>query len=207
MKKKLSDISSGKASDWVQRAEETLKHAGAQRNAWKLALRVLDILEERGMSQTALAQKLGVSRQQVTRIVKGKENFTFQTVDRLEQALGETLMTIGEKVPVTVVDGATLEAPMGAGSMFTFVAEGEVDWVYCSQFFDQQIEGAFRLETFNVNDNVFFAPHQGSFAMTTLVQDRKQLFADVFSMYPGRAPKREVGAGQKDKEEYLSNTA
>ena len=45
MKKKLNEISSGKTSDWIERAEESLEHGGAQRNAWKLALRVLDILE------------------------------------------------------------------------------------------------------------------------------------------------------------------
>lgn len=37
---------------------------------------------------------MGVSRQQVSKIVKGKENFTFETIDKLEKALDVTLMTI-----------------------------------------------------------------------------------------------------------------
>jgi hypothetical protein len=35
------------------------KNAGARKNARKVALRVLDVLEQRGMSQTALAAKMG----------------------------------------------------------------------------------------------------------------------------------------------------
>jgi transcriptional regulator with XRE-family HTH domain len=99
MKEKLKDISSGEKSDWVARAKEKLANAGARRNARKLALRVLALLEEKAMSQTELAKKMGVSRQQVGKIVKGKENFTFATVAKLEEALGVTLLSIEEGNP------------------------------------------------------------------------------------------------------------
>ena len=111
MKEKLEAISSDEKSDWVSRAKEKLANTGARRNARKLALRVLALLEEKAMSQTELAEKMGVSRQQVSKIVKGKENFTFETVDKLEEALGVTLLSIGEPNPqpeysweVSVVD-------------------------------------------------------------------------------------------------------
>jgi len=111
MKEKLKAISSGEKSDWVDRAKEKLANAGARRNARKLALRVLALLEEKVMSQTELAEKMGVSRQRVGKIVKGKENFTFETVAKLEEALGITLLSIEESNPqppypekVSVVD-------------------------------------------------------------------------------------------------------
>jgi transcriptional regulator with XRE-family HTH domain len=99
MKEKLKDISSGEKSDWVVRAKEKLAKAGARRIARKLALRVLALLEEKAMSQAELAKKMGVSRQQVGKIVKGKENFTFETVAKLEEALGVTLLSIEEGNP------------------------------------------------------------------------------------------------------------
>jgi len=71
LQEKLKRASSEK-SDWVKKTQRKLAHAGARKNARKVALRVLDILEQRGMSQVALAEKMGVSRQQVTKIVKGK---------------------------------------------------------------------------------------------------------------------------------------
>jgi transcriptional regulator with XRE-family HTH domain len=96
MKEKLKAISSDEKSDWVARAKEKLANTGARRNARKLALRVLALLEKKAISQTELAEKMGVSRQRVGKIVKGKENFTFETVAKLEEALGVTLLSIEE---------------------------------------------------------------------------------------------------------------
>ena len=94
IKEKLEKITSANKSQWLQKAEEKLANAGARKNAREVALRVLHLLRERGMSQTKLAEKMGVSRQQVSKIVKGKENFTFETIEKLEKALDVTLMTI-----------------------------------------------------------------------------------------------------------------
>ena len=94
LKEKLDKITSPNKSNWVQEAMEKQANIGARTNARKVAIRVLVILDERGMSQAELAEKMGVSRQQVTKIVKGQENFTFETIDKLEKALGVTLITV-----------------------------------------------------------------------------------------------------------------
>jgi predicted XRE-type DNA-binding protein len=73
MKGKLGKITSENKSQWLQKAEERLAKAGARKNAREVALRVLHLLRERGMSQAELAEKMGVSRQQVSKIVKGKK--------------------------------------------------------------------------------------------------------------------------------------
>jgi len=42
---------------------------------------------------------MGVSRQQVSKIVKGQENLTFETVSKLENALGITIIEISNILP------------------------------------------------------------------------------------------------------------
>ena len=59
-------------------------------------MRVLDILDERGLTQQDLADKMKVTRQYVSKILKGQENMTFETVDKLEKALGIELVHVVE---------------------------------------------------------------------------------------------------------------
>jgi transcriptional regulator with XRE-family HTH domain len=49
-------------------------------------------LREKGMTQKDLAEKLNVSPQQVSKIVKGKENLTLETISKLEYVLGVELI-------------------------------------------------------------------------------------------------------------------
>jgi len=201
MKKKLNEISSGKTSDWIERAEESLEHGGAQRNAWKLALRVLDILEEREMTQTELAQKMGVSRQQVTRILKGKENFTFKTVDKLEQALGEILMTIGEIAPATVAENPACQP----GSKFAIITEGDVDRIYWSSFVNQQIRWDLIRGTKSKAGDILLAPHHGTF-IASLLQNQNNFYPVGWDFDPN-ALQQKIDADQMCKEECFSKTA
>jgi DNA-binding Xre family transcriptional regulator len=102
---KLKKITSPHSSNWLEEAAKKLADRGVRKNARKVALRVLQILRERGISQTELAERMGVSRQQVAKIVKGQENFTFGTIDKLERALDTRLMTIGEPVePINAME-------------------------------------------------------------------------------------------------------
>ena len=93
---KLKKITADQPSHWLEETGKKLANKGARKNARKVALRVLQILRQKGITQTELAGHMGVSRQQVSKIVKGQENFTFETIDKLERALGVTLMQITE---------------------------------------------------------------------------------------------------------------
>lgn len=95
MNENIKKIIAEDPSNWLEEAGKKLENQGARKNARKVALRVLQILREKNISQTELAERMGVSRQQVGKIVKGQENFTFETIDKLERALGIILMTIG----------------------------------------------------------------------------------------------------------------
>ena len=96
IKEKIAKIASPVKSNWLQEAKEKLANIEPRRKARVLALQVLHALREQGITQTELAGRMGVSRQQVTKIVKGEENFTFETVEKIEKALGVPLVTILE---------------------------------------------------------------------------------------------------------------
>lgn len=91
---KLKNISSSNKSTWVEDTGKELANSGAGLKARKVALRILHLLKEKNITQTELAQRMGVSRQQVTKIVKGQENITFDTIDKVECALNTTLIAI-----------------------------------------------------------------------------------------------------------------
>lgn len=61
-----------------------------------IAFRILYTLEERGMTQKDLAEKMGKSPQWINKIVKGQQNLTIGTMKELEGALGISLFQIPE---------------------------------------------------------------------------------------------------------------
>ena len=64
------------------------------KNSAKVAIKLNRALRDQGLSQNDLADRLNVTKQQVSKWLKGKENLTFQTVSKLELVLGIKLMTI-----------------------------------------------------------------------------------------------------------------
>jgi antitoxin component HigA of HigAB toxin-antitoxin module len=94
LKDKLQKLSTPPSSDWVEESGKKLAEEGAKRHARKVALVVLEALDKQSLTQQALADRMGVSRQQVTKIVKGKENLTFETIAKLENALKMEILSI-----------------------------------------------------------------------------------------------------------------
>ncbi len=80
--------------DWMNRPDYKKENREWIRKSVNVALRVLDALDEKKMSQSGLAEKLGVNRQKVSKIVKGQENLTLETITKLEQALGIKLVYV-----------------------------------------------------------------------------------------------------------------
>lgn len=69
----------------------------------KVAINVLEALSHKGLTQKELAKKMNVSAQQVNKILKGKQNLTFETVGKLETALEISLMEIVDYKPVSEI--------------------------------------------------------------------------------------------------------
>lgn len=110
LQEKINRLTSNRPSEWKQEAAERIAAQGWKRNSRAVALRVLSVLQERKMNQSALAALMGVSQQQISKIVGGKENLTFETVDKLENALGITLI----RVDIPVGQAPTAKTPNSA---------------------------------------------------------------------------------------------
>jgi len=59
-----------------------------------IALRVLGELKGKKMTQIQLAERMGVTPQQVNKILKGRENLKLETISKLEAALAIKLCTV-----------------------------------------------------------------------------------------------------------------
>lgn len=96
LKDKLSKITKRDAS------YPSSKETDARLKPWlryyssSIARRILSALEEKGMSQVNLAELLDISPQQVSKIVKGHENLTLESIYNLSNALGLELITFPE---------------------------------------------------------------------------------------------------------------
>lgn len=57
-------------------------------------MRILDALDDKDWNQTDLANALGVSRQYISKLVKGRNDFKLSTIAKLEEVLEIRLQVI-----------------------------------------------------------------------------------------------------------------
>jgi ribosome-binding protein aMBF1 (putative translation factor) len=88
---KLSGITSAPPSGWHRKAVERRKNREWLKRAAAIGVKVLQALRRQGMTQRELADRMGVSAQQVNKIVKGTEHLTPETLVKLETVLNLTL--------------------------------------------------------------------------------------------------------------------
>ncbi len=104
IQQKLSALAAGQRSGWLEDAKWRKKNQAWLKRSQLIALKILRTLRARKMTQTELAGVLGVSPQQISKIVKGQENLTLETVSRLESALGVVLFQVPEYVTITKLE-------------------------------------------------------------------------------------------------------
>ena len=83
----LKEHSSPEPSKWCEKAEWRRVNRDWLRYSRKVAVVVALSLEELNMSQKQLAELVGCSPQYVSRLLKGEENLTLETLCKLERAL------------------------------------------------------------------------------------------------------------------------
>jgi len=81
-------------STWQQEAEWREENESWLANSFKIALKILNVLRERSLSQKELAEKMLVSPQHINKILKGQENLSLETINKIERALNITLIDI-----------------------------------------------------------------------------------------------------------------
>ena len=73
---------------WVNDIERKRLNKTWLNYSGKIALRVLYAIEDTpGMNQRKLAELMGVTPQHISKIVKGQENLTLETIGKLSEAL------------------------------------------------------------------------------------------------------------------------
>lgn len=96
----LNALSKGKESKWIKDADWRIENQEWLKKSQAIALKILRTLRTNKAnniapsSQAQLAEKIGVSAQQVNKWVKGKENFTLETICKLEKALKIDLIEV-----------------------------------------------------------------------------------------------------------------
>lgn len=95
LKKKIADlVSESPKSSWKEKVEWRKANKDWLGKSSDIAFRILDALEEKGWKKNRLSEELGVSAQQVSKYVKGEENFKLETLCKLEKVLGVELVTV-----------------------------------------------------------------------------------------------------------------
>ncbi len=68
---------------------EFRSHYNEERQALKLAMKIIELREKKGLSQQQLATLMGTSQQAISRIESGEyEGFTVKTLEKLAKATG-----------------------------------------------------------------------------------------------------------------------
>lgn len=74
-------------SRWRERAEWRQENKSWLRHSQHIAMMMLDKMEELGLTQREVAERMGCSQQYVSRILKGHENLSIETMCKIEEAL------------------------------------------------------------------------------------------------------------------------
>ena len=86
-KDKFMVLVSKDKTNTMERNKERIKNRARTRESQGIALKVLMRLDELGWSQKDLAKAMDVSPQQISKIVKGKENLTLDSQIKLQTVL------------------------------------------------------------------------------------------------------------------------
>lgn len=91
-KKNIKKVTSATSSNWREKANYRKSNRWLEYSS-QIARRVLSVLDSRkDLNQTRLAEMLDVSPQQISKIVKGQENLTLETIYKLSNALNVELI-------------------------------------------------------------------------------------------------------------------
>lgn len=85
---RLSAHASATPSKWREKAEARLANKEWLRYSQRIAMMMLDKMEELGLTQKSVAERMGCSQQYISRVLKGTENLSIETISKIEAALG-----------------------------------------------------------------------------------------------------------------------
>lgn len=84
---KLKIHSGETPSKWREKAEWRNANKAWLRYSQRIAMMMLDKMEKLGLTQKSVAERMGCSQQYISRILKGTENLSIETISKIEEAL------------------------------------------------------------------------------------------------------------------------
>lgn len=84
---KLKTYSSTTPSKWREEAAYRQENKAWLRYSQMVAMKMLDRMEEIGLTQKTLAQRMNCSQQYISKVLKGGENLSLETIFKIEGAL------------------------------------------------------------------------------------------------------------------------
>jgi transcriptional regulator with XRE-family HTH domain len=95
---RLNEIAIKEPTTWIEEAEQRIARRDWIEKSSRIAMRILNEIgiqkKSHKMSQKNLAKKMGVSAQYISKILKGHENLSLETISKIEKVLGISLIEI-----------------------------------------------------------------------------------------------------------------
>lgn len=79
-------------SKWRENAEWRIANKDWLRYSQHIAMMMLDKMEELGITQKSVAERMGCSQQYISRVLKGTENLSIETISKIENALNLSIL-------------------------------------------------------------------------------------------------------------------
>lgn len=89
---KLEKLQPEKETGWREHAEWRRENRGWLRYSQQIAVQMLSQMAKLNLNQSALAERMGCSQQYISKVLKGKENLSLETIAKIEQALDLTII-------------------------------------------------------------------------------------------------------------------
>ena len=80
-------------STWREEAEWRRDNWSWLQYSQKIAVKILLRMKQTGLTQQALAERMNCTEQYVSKILKGNENLSLDTLSKLEEVLGMNLLS------------------------------------------------------------------------------------------------------------------
>ena len=87
VREQLKEHQSPTPSKWRERAEWRQQNKSWLRHSQRIAVKMLEKMDELGMTQKQLAEQMGCSQQYVSKVLKGQENLSLETMSKIEDCL------------------------------------------------------------------------------------------------------------------------
>ena len=84
---RLKENQSPTPSKWRERAEWRQQNKSWLRHSQRIAVKMLEKMDELGLTQKQLAELMGCSQQYVSKVLKGQENLSLETMSKIEDCL------------------------------------------------------------------------------------------------------------------------